>query len=154
MDIFAKSNSAGFCVFDYIDRIGATKYQLADTSNDSLTPPSRPAAPKSQILNSIFYGVDQLKYSDYVLHTMSTSKSKKSKGLNRKEKIERNKSKYLLRMINLRSQFFRLFLTLVLKEKNKKWTQDSNKGNEGNKKNKEKNGNDEIQKISTSKENH
>jgi hypothetical protein len=57
-------------------------------------------------------------------------------------------------MINLRSQFFRLFLTLVLKEKNKKWTQDSNKGNEGNKKNKEKNGNDEIQKISTSKENH
>jgi hypothetical protein len=57
-------------------------------------------------------------------------------------------------MINLRSQFFRLFLTLVLKEKNKKWTQDSNKGNEGNKKNKEKNGNDEIQKISASKENH
>jgi hypothetical protein len=73
MDIFAKSNSAGFCVFDYIDRIGATKYQLADTGNDSLTSPARPAAPKSHILNSIFYGVDQLKYSDYVLHTMSTS---------------------------------------------------------------------------------
>jgi hypothetical protein len=29
---------------------------------------------------------------------------------------------FLLRMINLNYQFFRLFLTLVLKEKNKKWT--------------------------------
>jgi hypothetical protein len=41
------------------------------------------------MLNSIFYGVDQLKYCDYVLHTTSKSQLKNSRSLKRGEEVEK-----------------------------------------------------------------
>ena len=67
VDIIVKSDGDGLSIYDGIDRVGPTRYQLFDTGNNSLISPSRPAAPKSDILNSVFYRVDKLKYSDYII---------------------------------------------------------------------------------------
>lgn len=85
VDILVKSDGNGLSIYDGIDRVGPTKYQLSDTGNSSLISPSRPAAPKSDIINSVFYRVDKLKYSDYIIYADSWSKLKKSSNLKRKE---------------------------------------------------------------------
>ena len=85
VDIIVKSDGDGLSIYDGIDRVGPTRYQLFDTGNNSLISPSRPAAPKSDILNSVFYRVDKLKYSDYIIYADSWSKLKKSSNLKRKE---------------------------------------------------------------------
>ena len=85
VDILVKSDADGNSTFDSIDRYGPTKYQLSDTGNFSLTSPSRPAAPKSHIENSIFFGTRLLKYSDFLVHAASWSSVKKSSNLKRKE---------------------------------------------------------------------
>ena len=85
IDILVKSDGNGLSNYDSIDRVGPTKYQLSDTGNNSLISPSRPAAPKSEILNSVFYRVDKLMYSDYISIADSWSKYKKSSNLKRKE---------------------------------------------------------------------
>ena len=85
VDIIVKSSSDQPSTFGGIDRIGPTKYQDSDTGNFSLTSPSRPAAPKSNVENSVFYGTTGLTYCDYLLRTEAWSKSKKSSNLKRKE---------------------------------------------------------------------
>ena len=84
VDIMVKSNTDGQARFDSIDRCEPTKYQLTDTGNFSRVSPARPAASKSEIENSVFYGVSTLLYSDYVLHASSWVKRKSSLSLKRK----------------------------------------------------------------------
>ena len=90
IDIIVMPDSDGLCVFDGIDRVQPTRYQVSDTGNRSLTSPARPAAPKSTILDSILYGISRMKYSDFVIHASSWSNLKKSPSLKatliRKEK--------------------------------------------------------------------
>ena len=90
VDIIVKSNSNGDAIFGCIDRTAPTKYQLSDTGNSSVTSPARPAAPKSEILNSLFSSTRKLTYADYVRHASSWSKIKKSRSLKRKEKNVNN----------------------------------------------------------------
>ena len=73
VDILVKSSIDGSAMFDSIDRIRPTKYQLADTGNFSKISPARPAASKADILNSIFVGTSALLYSDYMLSSLSWS---------------------------------------------------------------------------------
>ena len=85
VDTIVSSNSDQLSVFGGIYRFAPTKYQDSDTGNFSLTSPSQPAAPKSQIENSIFYGTVAMAYRDYLLRSEAWSKSKKSSNLKRKE---------------------------------------------------------------------
>jgi hypothetical protein len=78
VDIIVKPDVDGSCVFEGIDRIGPTKYQVCDTGNESLISPARPAAAKSIILNSTFHGIRSLKYHEYLEIAASWSKLKKS----------------------------------------------------------------------------
>ena len=87
VDIIVNSNSDQQSLFGGIDRIGPTKYQDSDTGNFSLTSPARPAAPKSHIENSVFYGTGELTYRDYLSRAEAWSKSKKSSNLKRKESM-------------------------------------------------------------------
>ena len=73
VDILVKSSTDVSAIFDSIDRIRPTKYQLADTGNFSKISPARPAASKADILNSIFVGTSTLLYSDYMLLSLSWS---------------------------------------------------------------------------------
>ena len=72
-DILVKSSTDGSAIFDSIDRVRPTKYQLADTGNFSEISPARPAASKADILNSVFVGTSALLYSDYMLSSLSWS---------------------------------------------------------------------------------
>ena len=84
VDIMVKSNTDGQARFDTIDRSEPTKFQLTDTGNFSRISPARPAASKSEIENSVFYGLSTLLYSDYVLHASTWVKQKSSSTLKRK----------------------------------------------------------------------
>ena len=85
VDIMVKSDLAGNAIFDAIDRVNPTKYQLADTGNFSLKNPARPAAPKSHIENSVFLGISDLLYGDYLVRAAAWTTVKKSSNLKRKE---------------------------------------------------------------------
>ena len=84
VDIMVNSTADCHVSFDYIDRMGPTKYQLMDTGNFSRESPARPAASKSDIENSIFYGVATLLYSDYLLTACTWQKSKMTSSSKRK----------------------------------------------------------------------
>jgi hypothetical protein len=68
-----KSNTDGDAIFDSIDCLGPTKYQVSDTGNNSLISAARPAAAKSDIMNFLFSSKGKLNYADYVLHASSWS---------------------------------------------------------------------------------
>ena len=76
VDIMVNSTADGQASFDNIDRIGPTKYQLMDSGNFSRDSPARPAASKSDIENSVFYGLATLLYSDYLLTACTWQKRK------------------------------------------------------------------------------
>ena len=50
--------------------------------------PARPAAPKSHIENSVFLGISDLLYGDYLVRAATWTSVKKSSNLKRKESRE------------------------------------------------------------------
>ena len=78
VDILVKSDGAGNAACDTIDLGIPTKYQIADTGNFSLKSPARPAARKIHIENSVFLGISELHYCDYLARAATWSTTKKT----------------------------------------------------------------------------